>query len=788
MATSRLTKAQSLIQASKLVKRFRVPRLKIFSRAEIEDEISCVTGEIRRDFSGLVVVRSSASDEDGENLARAGEYDSFLSVDSQNPEDLEKALNGVLASYDEKSLNGRSEEVLVQEMVKELCMSGVAFTHDLNTGAPYYVINYDDTSGTTDSVTSGNEWSNRTLYIYRNATQDLKSERFNCLVMAIQELEEALENRFLDIEFALDHSFTPFLLQVRPISTSANWNRSLSNKIDSALRDAGSFVQEKFMRQAGLVGKTTVFGQMPDWNPAEMIGRAPKALAMSLYRQLITKDAWRKAREEMGYWTPRGHELMVSIAGQPFIDTRLSFSSFLPNGLSYSTGNKIVDTWNDTLKDNPGLHDKIEFEIAITILCLEAEKNAKNSLLKVLTEEELSEFISSLRVLTTKILSGQGAGSISNALRKLKVLSEIQSQQEKTHSLETLVADCIEYGTIPFAVLARHGFIANTFLNSLVSQGLLSELELEEFNSSLNTIATEFVKDMELASSGHSDTNTFMNKYGHLRPGTYDILSPRYDSIEGLIKKKDSSKKTQRDCVQFKLESCKMEAITNALKPYNIDGFDASRFFKYCREAIEGREYGKFIFTRSVSSLLERLADIGERHNLSREEIAHIPLEKFLEMEYSSFHRENCEQELRALSEANRELHHVTVSIRLPQVLHDPEGINVIPFQVSHPNFVTSSKVVAESIIVTSQDIDTDISGKIVLIEGADPGYDWIFSANISGLITKFGGVNSHMAIRCAEFSLPAAIGCGEQRFDLLSRSVRIQLDCASGLVTPLFD
>ena len=35
-------------------------------------------------------------------------------------------------------------------------------------------------------------------------------------------------------------------------------------------------------------------------------------------------------------------------------------------------------------------------------------------------------------------------------------------------------------------------------------------------------------------------------------------------------------------------------------------------------------------------------------------------------------------------------------------------------------------------------------------------------SIKIKGLITKYGGVNSHMAIRCAELSVPAAIGVGE--------------------------
>ena len=69
------------------------------------------------------------------------------------------------------------------------------------------------------------------------------------------------------------------------------------------------------------------------------------------------------------------------------------------------------------------------------------------------------------------------------------------------------------------------------------------------------------------------------------------------------------------------------------------------------------------------------------------------------------------------------------------------------------------------------------------MIEGADPGYDWIFTYNIKGLITKYGGVNSHMAIRCAEFLIPAAIGCGEQRFEELIKANQILLDCATRIV-----
>ena len=43
-----------------------------------------------------------------------------------------------------------------------------------------------------------------------------------------------------------------------------------------------------------LLGKTTMFGVMPDWNPAEIIGIKPRMLALSLYKELITDQIWSK--------------------------------------------------------------------------------------------------------------------------------------------------------------------------------------------------------------------------------------------------------------------------------------------------------------------------------------------------------------------------------------------------------------------------------------------------------------------------------------------------------------
>jgi phosphoenolpyruvate-protein kinase (PTS system EI component) len=68
-----------------------------------------------------------------------------------------------------------------------------------------------------------------------------------------------------------------------------------------------------------------------------------------------------------------------------------------------------------------------------------------------------------------------------------------------------------------------------------------------------------------------------------------------------------------------------------------------------------------------------------------------------------------------------------------------------------------------------------------VLIPQADPGYDWLFGQRIAGLVTLYGGANSHMAIRAAEFGLPAAIGIGEQRYRSLAKAAVLELSPANG-------
>lgn len=786
------SKAQTLKRVESQVSFFKVPELEIFESAYI---LACpdeVIRKISNAFAGRpVVIRSSAADEDGTQNAMAGEYDSVLNVSSVDSEALRAAMASVISSYERKGPRLGGDEVIVQEMVRNTSMSGVVFTHDLNTGAPYYVINYDDVSGLTNTVTSGGgEYANRTLYIHRGATPALRSERFQRLIQAVQELEQIMGSQFLDVEFALGEDFTPYLFQVRAITTRPNWNRVIAKRINAALQGIQAFVRTRLQPMVGVYGSTTVLGQMPDWNPAEMIGRAPRALAFSLYKTLITDHAWRIARDKMGYVVPVGQPLMVSLAGQPFIDTRLSFHSFLPVGLSPEISEKLVNAWVKRLKAYPELHDKVEFEVAITTYSFDIDEKIETLIGPALNQAERSVFKEALRLQTRALLAGSGEGGIDEALAKVEELTRKQGAAhlfpvgQDITSLFEMIDDCICLGTVPFSILARHGFIARTILLSLNKCGVLSMEDIHCIQSCVRTVASALVNDMRRLQLGELSRSDFMAEYGHLRPGTYDILSRRYDQMPDLGIN-DSQVRPEQELNEFVLSAQQKSAIDQLLQAEGFQELDADKLLAYVKTATIGREYGKFVFSRSISEILELIAGFGELHGLSRDEMSHVSIDNLLDVATKSGEG-SIEERLRRIAEDEAERHVLSAAIRLPQVLFDEAGVHVVPFQVSHPNFITHKKITAACVPLLIGQTAPMLAGKIVLIENADPGFDWIFAQQIGGLITKFGGANSHMAIRCAEFGIPAAIGCGEQRFEVFMSASQILLDCAAGLIEPL--
>jgi hypothetical protein len=194
------------------------------------------------------------------------------------------------------------------------------------------------------------------------------------------------------------------------------------------------------------------------------------------------------------------------------------------------------------------------------------------------------------------------------------------------------------------------------------------------------------------------------------------------------------------------------------------------------------REFAKFEFTRVLSDMLEVIAAFGESLGLARDILSHITINELLDAAYN-FDNKTTVESLRTIADINFQKNRLSVSLHLPQLITEPDDVFVIPYQANQPTFITHQNITAGCVYLDGYSSEKELKGKIILIENADPGYDWIFGHAIVGLITRYGGTNSHMSIRCAEFGLPAAIGCGEKLFNTYVNCSVLNINCSARVV-----
>lgn len=514
-------------------------------------------------------------------------------------------------------------------------------------------------------------------------------------------------------------------------------------------------------------------GVMPDWNPAEIIGLKPRPLALSLYRELITDSIWAYQRDNYGYKNLRSFPVLMSFHGLPYIDVRVSFNSFIPRDMKADLAERLVNYYIERLLAQPTLHDKVEFEIVFSCYTLDLPTRLSALTNDGFSHDDIDEITGLLRNLTNKIINNQN-GLWHHDREKVEELVERlpkirDASIDKISRVYWLLEDCKRYGTLPFAGLARAGFIATQFLNSLVATGVLDRSGHAMFMSDLETVGSEIGRDYARLTK-----DEFLSRYGHLRPGTYDILSPRYDEAPDVYFDWSTRREQPSAASRFALSVSQLRSLERLLKEHGID-HDILSLIDFIKGGIEGREYAKFIFTKSLSDALSLIKQIGEEHGLSTEDCSFLDVADIRALYAESG---NVTARLKASVAEGKRGHSLTRQIVLPPLISSPDDAFAFHLPSIHPNFVTKQCVTAP---VSSIDHSPkDIKDTILFVPSADPGFDWIFSRGIAGFVTKFGGVNSHMAIRANELAMPAVIGAGETLFAHWNRASKICLDCGN--------
>ena len=715
-----------------------------------------------------LAVRSSAAGEDGWDASHAGAHLSLIDVEAAAPV-LAHAIDAVFQSY---RAPAAGDQVLIQPMVEGTVLSGVVLTRDLDTGGPYYVVNYDDFSGRTDTVTGGA--LSKTVLVHRSRPEALKSPRMASLIGAVMEIERITGAEDLDIEFCTTADDQVTILQVRPLAARRRWRVVPDAVIDAAIDGIRATIDERMAPDPELAGGRTIFGEMPDWNPAEMIGNAPRPLALSLYKHLITNRVWAEARAVMGYRRVEA-PLLVDFHGRPYIDVRLSFNSFLPADLDDGVAHKLIDDQLARLAERRELHDKIEFEVAATCRHFAFADDRARIGAGAMTDGEGDAFEGALGAVTARALAQQGNGldALASQARGLLADGAADPGEASLDRARSLLDGCKTDGTPPFAILARHGFIGVAFLRSLVTRGVFTTDDADRFMRSIHTVAADLVHDIHDLGAGRVDEAAFLVRYGHLRPGTYDITSWRYDERPELFLGQ-GGRAAPVKAEPYAPSPAQRTAITALLGEFGY-AMEPDALLDYIANAVRLREEAKFAFTRSISETLSILVRWGAARGLDRDDLSFLTIGEIL-----------AGRDGAALAEriaGQRDAYGVTRAIRLPHLICQASDIDVVRLPLGQPTFITGQSVTAPARRLDAEG-RRPIDGCIVLIESADPGFDWIFSHAIAGLVTKYGGANSHMAVRCAEFGLPAAIGCGERLYATLAATAVIELNAAARRVT----
>jgi hypothetical protein len=732
----------------------QVPRSWVVPRARWESDRAACLGEIDAPSADArFAVRSDARLEDQPEASHAGQFLSLLDVPHGA---LESAIAQVL-----DTLPGDAQDAaLIQPMVTDSTWVGVASTHRVKDGAPWYCVELAESGPT--AVTNGRA-SGRLVALARKSLRAGRIDRLDlasplpAILTTLLEIEALAADTPLEIEFAVRAGATPTLtlLQVRPLATAARWRKpaaSLALPRLAKLRSVDDC--------SDIVGDRTLLSLMSDWNPAELLGTHPRPLALSLFDLLIGNGVWWNARARLGYKpAPRRRiPLLRPIKGRPYVDVRRSANSMLPRGLDASIERRIVEAWLDRLEQAPELHDKVEFEVFRTARDFTGTSVLQKRWSPVIGTQAQQRWEAQLGDLTRNLMQH------SLAARYGSRLAALEASDPRPLGWRELLRQC-RGGTEEFAMLARVAFVAEAQLRSAVERGAFTASRARELRQAIASVSSL------ISPSDHSDIVA-----AHLRPGTFDITQA-LRSAPGT----PQHRRVLMRAAAFALSSQEHRSLRLLLAEAGF-AHEPAEWLDFVMRACRAREWAKFVFTRHLSAALESIAAEFEAHGLDRHTASWLTLSGIAAgAALPAARRAGFWRQL-ALSAEER--HRVDGLCMLSPMLASERDSWIADSLGVVPNFIGDETVSGPLVVLDgAAEATSQLHGATVVLRHADPGYDWLFGHGIRGLITAWGGAHSHMAIRCAEFGLSAAIGCGEAVFRRARRADRVRIDPVQGSI-----
>ncbi len=735
---------------------FEVPKFIFFTKKNFFLDPNSVISKINSNFNNSIIIRSSTYDEDGTRV-NAGKYLSLIIKNITN-ENLMIGIKKVISHFKKDK-----DIFIIQKLITNVQQSGVIFSKELKLNREYYVINYDK-SHHTDLVTSGKyNPTVKALYVARNSSKIPRE--FNKIIKVTKNLETKFKCKHLDIEYCIKKNKL-YLLQIRRLP---KMKKEVGYPKKSTIVNIQKKIKAILNSNYSNIGKKTFLSNMADWNPVEILGERPSKLAITMYKELITNEIWAKQRKNYGYKDVRPNSLLFDVYGIPYIDIRTDLNSFLPKKLNSKISQKLINYNLDKLYKNPDKHDKIEFDLLPSFIA-----DYDGDLKKILTKKEFLQY----KINTNSIFENLILKEICNLeINKIKILIKKidyvkNSNYKPITKIFYLNYYIKQFGTLPFAGLARCAFVAKYVCDLLVDKNIISQKSIKSFYSSFKNITTNIHNDYVYYKLGKITKEKFIAEYGHLRPSTYDISFLSYE--EGFKNYFKSNKISLIKKKKYKFTNLQIKKINKFFKNYDLK-IKSEDFINFCIKSTEMREKAKFEFTKGINLIFIELKKLFKEMKMNKKDIQHIDYNTVL-LAYSSLETTRLRETFK--NEINKHISENTEAkkIILPDFIKNEKEINFF-YRSSRDGEFFGNRNIIGTLMLYDSSKKQNFTNKIILIENADPGYDFIFTSNILGLVTKNGGPNSHMAIRCSELNITSIIGIGEEAFNNIAGQNKLMIN-----------
>ena len=645
----------------------------------------------------------------------------------------------VVGSYEEQD----NQSVIFQNYIENAKSVSVLTSYKVGSDSAYRTFSTYYGSET-DAITSGKYSEINNFFMHRSFDiLPKKYEKYNVYLKIITQLEDLFKNKQLDIEMVLDKNNSPQLLQVRPLMGKKLNKESIFDEKDVINRNLKNY-KKLNKTTADRFGTNQIYSNMSDMNPAEMIGKKPDNIAFGLYKFMFTDTTWNIQRGEFGYRKYSGGKLMELYNNVAYINVNHSLNSFLTRNLQKESCEEIINYQLNKLKENPHLHDSIEFDISRSSYVFDTVEEFSKEYKNIISPSEIIKWHNDLIQIDTKNKSTleKNKKIILSTFSKLNKSFEY-SKKENIKLIRDTMA-------LPFTHHSRLGFVYFAQLNSLLKKEVIIEDQKKLLLLSVNSISTKMKADAYEVKIGKKTLEDFLDVYGHIRAGNYNLLSSNLKNnlnfTESLI---NNSQQPLEDNILPK------DIYTNIEKYFMINEIplEASAWIDMFQEGISTRENSKFYYTKGIDGILNEISE----KNTSDSELFDLLDIEFNEENTSDMRLKN---------------------VLMPDLITSNEDFYFYEEMSKNGNYIGQGTVIGDILLIDNEaNRPNNLENKIVVIPAADPGWDWIFNYKIKSLVTKYGGPNSHMAIRCAEHNIPAILGVGENNFTVISNSKSLEID-----------